>query len=93
MKKDNVESLKNHIATLEAKVARLEKENERLDYENKVLIGREDFVQEMYSDYKALIDEVSEIKQKYLDAVTEAIEMRNTYKKEFKRLLKTIKKR
>lgn len=93
LKKDNVDSLKKHIATLEAKIKRLEKENERLEFENKVLIGREDFVQEMYADYKALIDEIQDTKKKYLSAISETIEMRNEYKEKFERLLKSLRKR
>lgn len=93
MKKDNVENLKRHIETLEATVARLQKENERLDYENKVLKGREDFVQEMYADYRKLLDETAEIKEKYLSAISEFSDIRKEYTDRFKGLLKQIKRK
>jgi regulator of replication initiation timing len=93
LKKDNVENLKRHIETLEATVARLQRENERLDYENKVLKGREDFVQEMYADYRKLLDETAEIKEKYLSAISEFSDIRKEDTDRFKDLLKQVKRK
>ena len=93
LKKDNVENLKRHIETLEATIARLRRENERLDYENKVLKGREDFVQEMYADYRKLLDETAEIKGKYLSAISEFSDIRKDYTDRFKDLLKQVKRK
>lgn len=87
-----VEAQRKIMDSLTAQIKDLTEENNKLRTQNADLKFTVAKAESAYKEYKSLIDELLELKEKYSAALTELLDMKSTYTKKFKQQLKRIRK-
>jgi regulator of replication initiation timing len=89
---DALKNKQSKIDRLEKRVARLLAENESLRKENESLTKKISVVDELIDEYTKLIDEISTIKERYMCALRDTIEMNKEFRSRFEKQIRSIRK-
>ena len=90
--KRKIDVQKNIIDSLKSQVMDITEENNKLRKQNADLKAIVESAETAYKEYKTLINELMELKDKYNDALVDVLNMKSEYTKKFKEHLKRIRK-